>query len=95
VSAIRFSCRSDFGAYCKGVQPVGLEAFACLQRNAARLDPNCQAALADAADDLPAASAAAPATAPATAPAARPMMPPGMTPAGRVMRRVIERNAQQ
>jgi hypothetical protein len=44
--AIRQSCRSDFMADCKGVQPGGADALHCLQRNAAALSPPCKAAVA-------------------------------------------------
>jgi hypothetical protein len=93
LSAVKFTCRSDFRRYCKGVQAGGQEALVCLQRNAARLTPDCKTSLADIADSVPA-SAATPTAATAAAPAAaapRPL-PPGITPAGRVLRRVIERN---
>lgn len=59
-SAIRFSCRSDFMANCRGVPQGGPEAFACLQRNATRLSPDCRTALAAAAQDAPTAAAATP-----------------------------------
>jgi hypothetical protein len=74
--AIRQSCRSDFMADCKGVQPGGADALHCLQRNAAALSPPCKAAVA--------ATMSAPATAahPANAPeAAVPPPPAAMPPA--------------
>jgi len=43
--AIRDACRSDFMANCRGVQPGGAEALACLQQNAAKTSPACQQAL--------------------------------------------------
>ena len=69
-SAIKVTCRGDFMANCRGVTPGGPEALACLQRNAARLSPDCKTSLAAIADAAPApATDAAPA---AAAPAARP-----------------------
>lgn len=93
LSAVKHTCGSDFKLHCRGVQPGGPEALACLQRNAARLTPNCKTSLADIADAMPvaAAPAAVPAAAPAPAPAAR-RLPPGITPVGRVLRRVKEHN---
>ena len=76
IAAIRASCRSDFMADCKGVQPGGADALHCLQRNAAALSPPCKAAVA--------ATMSAPATAahPANAPdAAVPPPPAAMPPA--------------
>jgi len=96
LSAVKFTCRTDFRRYCKGVQAGGQEALICLQRNAARLTPDCKTSLADIADSVPAsaatptAAAAAPAAAAAAATPRR--LPPGITPAGRVLRRVMERN---
>ena len=43
--AIRSSCRSDFIAYCSGVQPGGKEALECLRRSDAKLTPACKTAL--------------------------------------------------
>jgi hypothetical protein len=59
-SAIRFSCRGDFMANCRGVPQGGPEAFACLQSNAARLSPDCRTAITAVAEDAPTAAAAAP-----------------------------------
>jgi hypothetical protein len=91
MSAVKFTCRSDFRAYCHGVPQGGPEALACLQNNSAKLDPDCKTSLEDIGDALPAAAAAPSAAAPAAVQAAHPR-PPGITPAGRVMRRAIERN---
>ena len=69
-SAIKFTCRRDFMTNCRNVTPGGPEALACLQRNAARLSPDCRTSLAAVADGTPPpAATAAPA---AAAPAARP-----------------------
>jgi hypothetical protein len=95
MSAVRFTCRADFGRYCKGVAAGGPEALGCLQTNAARLAPNCKTSIAAIADEIPAATTTAAAPA-AAAPAAAPQLkPPGITPAGRILRRVIERNEQK
>jgi hypothetical protein len=95
LSAIKHTCGRDFKVHCRGVQPGGPEALACLQRNAARLAPDCKTSLADIADVAPLAvtPVAAPAAVPAAAPAARPL-PPGITPAGRILRRVIRRERE-
>jgi hypothetical protein len=45
VEAIRESCQSDFISHCAGVQPGGLEALECLQRNAQRLSATCSSAV--------------------------------------------------
>jgi len=75
-SAIQQSCRSDFMANCRGVQPGGAEALQCLQRNSARLSPACQSAVAAISGGGNAAAAAAPPPPPA-APAPMPaMLPP-------------------
>jgi hypothetical protein len=78
-SAIKRACQRDFMMNCRGVQPGGQEAFACLQRNAARLSPNCSTALAAVAGGASAAAAAEP------APAARPA-PAGPFPLRRAIR---------
>ena len=73
--AIQQSCRSDFMANCSGVQPGGAAALQCLQRNAAKLSPPCQgavAAISGGTAAAPTAAAAAPAMA-AAPPAAAPM----------------------
>lgn len=44
-AAIRGSCRSDFMSNCSGVTPGGAPALQCLQANAAKLSPKCQAAV--------------------------------------------------
>jgi hypothetical protein len=92
LSAVKFTCRADFTRHCKGIQPGGPEALACLQRNAARLTPDCKTSLADIGDAVPAgATTSTAAAAPAAAAPAR-RLPPGITPVGRVLRRVMERN---
>jgi len=58
-SAVRFTCRRDFAIYCRGVTSGGPEAFACLQRNASRLSPDCKTSLAAIGEDVPTAPAAA------------------------------------
>ena len=45
VEAVRVTCRRDYRRLCRGV-PQGAEALACLQRNAARLTPNCRTSVA-------------------------------------------------
>jgi hypothetical protein len=54
MSALKFTCRRDFGRLCKGVAAGGQEALSCLQQNAAHLSPNCKTSLADIADSMPA-----------------------------------------
>jgi outer membrane biosynthesis protein TonB len=73
--AIRAACRSDFMAYCSGVQPGGKDAFECLLRNDTKLSPSCQAA-ANAAAPKPAEPAAAAATPEPAAPAQSETAPP-------------------
>ena len=51
-SAIRFACRADYMAACRGVPPGGAEALACLQR-APRLSEDCRTALAAMSGDAP------------------------------------------
>jgi hypothetical protein len=77
LKAVKFTCRGDFGRYCKGVPQGGPEAMGCLQRNAPRLSANCKTALADIADELPPPGATAVVAPPAGAPpvAARPKAP--------------------
>ncbi len=78
-AAIKAACGRDFMANCRGVTPGGPEAFACLQRNAARLSPDCKGALA----------AVAGGTTPAAAPAAAAVPaapPPGPFPLRRAIR---------
>jgi hypothetical protein len=64
MSALKFTCRHDFGRVCKGVAPGGSEALNCLQENAARLSPNCRTSLADIAASLPAGAMPPPPAAP-------------------------------
>lgn len=91
MSAVKFTCRSDFSHHCRGVPQGGPEALTCLQSHEATLSQDCKTALADIADFVPAPAASAPVAATTAAPAARMPMPPGITPAGRVVRRVIKR----
>jgi outer membrane biosynthesis protein TonB len=44
-SAIRSACRSDFIAHCSSVQPGGIEALQCLQKNMSSLSSGCQSAV--------------------------------------------------
>ncbi len=60
MSALKFTCRADFNRHCAGIPPGGPEALACLERNAARLTPNCKTAFDDIADSLPPMPAAMP-----------------------------------
>ncbi len=62
MNAIKTTCRGDFTRNCKGVPPGGPEALACLQRNAAKLSPNCLTSLADIADTAPPAAPTGPVT---------------------------------
>jgi len=98
MAAVKNTCRADFSRNCKGVQPGGPEALACLQRNAAKLSPNCKTSLADIADSIPAEGTVAPAAAATTTTTTTTTehrrLPPGITPAGRILRRVMERNQQ-
>jgi len=66
--AIKFTCRRDFVTNCRGVTPGGPEALACLQRNGARLSPDCRTSIAAIEDGAEAATAA---TASPSPPAAR------------------------
>jgi hypothetical protein len=72
---------------CAGVQPGGPEALACLQRNAAKLSPDCRTSVAAIGTAAPVA-----ATTTTAAPQTQRPLPPGITPAGRVVRRVMQRN---
>lgn len=83
LSAIKFTCRRDFMVSCRGVSPGGPEALACLQRNSARLSPDCRTSLAAVAEGEPAA-----APAPAGASTAAPGRPVG--PLRRAIRRRME-----
>jgi len=74
-NAIKMTCRRDFMMNCRGVPQGGPEAFACLQRNAARLSPDCRTSLAAVAEGAPAAAAAAPAAAQPAAGGFRPVGP--------------------
>jgi hypothetical protein len=90
LKAVKFTCRRDFIRDCRGVQPGGPEALACLQRNAPRLTPDCRTSLAALGEAAPAASA--PGSTTTVIIEERRPLPPGITPAGRILRRVIERN---
>jgi hypothetical protein len=79
-NAIKFTCRRDFGVHCRGVPQGGPEALACLQRNAARLSPDCKTSIAAISDEQ--AATVAPAAAPAPAGAA----PAGPFPLRRAIR---------
>ncbi len=81
-NAIKFTCRRDFAATCRGVPPGGPEAFACLQRNSARLSLDCRTAVAAVMEGAPDGAGAAP----AAAPAARSGPPPGPFPIRRAIR---------
>jgi hypothetical protein len=87
LSAVKMSCRRDFMFNCRGVQPGGPEALACLQRNAARLSPDCRTSLAAVADAAPAAD-----TPPLAAEAAP---PPRLRPVGPLRRAIRERMMEQ
>ena len=65
MSAIKFTCRRDFSTHCRGVPPGGAEAFACLQRSAAKLTPDCKTSIAAVGNAVP--------------PAAGPVPPPPAT----------------
>lgn len=43
--AIRSDCREDFIKNCSGVEPGGLPALECLEKNMASLSQACQAAV--------------------------------------------------
>jgi hypothetical protein len=53
MSALKFTCRGDFGRLCKGIPP-GPQAFACLQAHQARLSQNCRTSVAAIAAEMPA-----------------------------------------
>jgi hypothetical protein len=74
-AAIKRTCQRDFMTNCRGVQPGGPEALACLQRNSAKLSPDCRTSLAAVAGGAPAADAAAPAAAQPAAGGFRPVGP--------------------
>ena len=44
-AAIRSACRNDYIAHCSSVQPGGIEALQCLQKNMSSLAPGCQSAV--------------------------------------------------
>jgi hypothetical protein len=67
-SAVKFTCRRDFTTNCRGVTPGGPEALACLQRNAAKVSPDCRTSLAAITEDAPVAAAGSAAAAPAARP---------------------------
>ena len=68
LKAVKFTCRSDFRAHCRGVPTGGKEAMACLMRNSARLTPNCRTSIRAIEASMPMAPpAAAAATAQPTA----------------------------
>jgi hypothetical protein len=48
MAMMRQSCGGDYRAYCRGVQPGGGRAIACLSENEGRLSPTCKGALAEA-----------------------------------------------
>jgi hypothetical protein len=74
LKALKFTCRGDFKRLCKNV-PEGPEAFACLQRNAAKLSANCKTSVADVAESIPAGGAIPAATPVAVKPAPVPHKP--------------------
>lgn len=43
--AIKSDCRGDFIKHCSGVEPGGLPALECLEKNMASLSQACQAAV--------------------------------------------------
>ena len=42
---LRQSCAMDYRAHCRGIQPGGGRALACLQENSQSLSPRCQEAM--------------------------------------------------
>jgi hypothetical protein len=89
ISALKFSCRGDVRALCRGV-PQGPEILGCLAGNEARLTPNCKAAVADIAQSMPdGATPAAPAAAAAGGAAAGGAVV--VAPRGGPLRRAIRR----
>jgi hypothetical protein len=92
LSAVKFTCRRDFIRNCRGIQPGGPEALACLQRNGPRLTPDCRTSLAALGEAAPAGAATAPGSSTTVIIEERRPLPPGIAPAGRILRRVIERN---
>ena len=47
MALMRQSCGGDYRAYCRGVQPGGGRAIACLSENETRLSPACKGALGE------------------------------------------------
>jgi Cysteine rich repeat len=92
LKAVKFTCRRDFIRNCRGIEPGGPEALACLQRNGPRLTPDCRTSLAALGEAAPAAAATAPGSTTTVIIEERRPLPPGITPAGRILRRAIERN---
>lgn len=46
MAMLRRSCGMDYRSYCRGVEPGGGRALACLAQNKSRLSPSCKGALA-------------------------------------------------
>jgi hypothetical protein len=59
MKAVKYTCRNDFRARCRGVPAGGQEAMACLMRNSARLSPDCKTSLRAIEESMPMAPAAA------------------------------------
>lgn len=74
MNAVKFTCRREFANNCRGVPSGGSEAIDCLQRNPAKLSPDCRTSLAALGDARP----ASPGT-PPPAPAGTPNAPVVMT----------------
>jgi hypothetical protein len=91
LSALKFTCRRDFRLYCRAVPAGGPEAFACLQRNAVRLTPDCKTSIAAIMESTPpSATAVAPPPPVVAAP------PPGPFPLRRAIReRMLQQQQQQ
>ena len=53
--ALKFTCRRDFRAQCRGVPPGGQAAFACLVRHQRRLTQNCRTSVRAIVQSAPAA----------------------------------------
>ena len=64
MKAVKFTCRSDFSRYCKGVPVGGSEAVACLRENSAKLTSDCRTSLADLGEAMPPSAAGRPTQAP-------------------------------
>lgn len=69
MKALKFTCRRDFRANCRGVPPGGRAAFACLASHTARLSQNCRTSVRAILETAPPPQTAAPAAPP---PAAQP-----------------------